>query len=101
METKDPNDVVSVSDEGTSLIPPVVTDDTDENSNSKKKESTRTYIAQLYVWAYFITVLFVFITGWCLNFNVDDFKDLLIAISGTLSGPLGFIVGYYFKASKE
>ncbi len=76
-------------------------DDTDENSSSKKKESTRTFIAQLYVWAFFATILLVFITGWCNCFKVEDYKDMLIAVSGTLSGPLGFIVGYYFKASKE
>lgn len=76
-------------------------DDTDENSNSRKKESTRTFIAQLYVWAFFGTILLVFITGWCRCFKVEDYKDMLIAVSGTLSGPLGFIVGYYFKASKE
>lgn len=33
---------------------------TDSNSNSKK-ESTRTYIAQLYVWAFFIVIAIVFI----------------------------------------
>lgn len=76
-------------------------DDTDENSNSRKKESTRTFIAQLYVWAFFATILLVFVTGWCNCFKVEDYKDMLIAVSGTLSGPLGFIVGYYFKASKE
>lgn len=76
-------------------------DDTDENSSSRKKESTRTFIAQLYVWAFFGIILLVFITGWCNCFNVKDYKDMLIAVSGTLSGPLGFIVGYYFKASKE
>lgn len=35
---------------------------TDSNSNSdSKKESTRTYIAQLYVWAFFIVIAIVFI----------------------------------------
>ena len=33
--------------------------------------------------------------------QVADVKDMLVAISGVLSGPLGFIIGYYFKASKE
>ena len=79
----------------------IINADTDENSNSKKKESTRTYIAQVYVWAFFAIILLVFITGWIRCFKVEDYKDLLIAVSGTLSGPLGFIVGYYFKASKE
>lgn len=75
--------------------------DTDENSNSQKKESTRTFIAQLYVWAFFVIILLVFVTGWIKCFHVEDYKDMLIAVSGTLSGPLGFIVGYYFKAASK
>ena len=41
--------------------------------SSDPKENTRSRIAMIYVCAFFIV----------------------------LSGPLGFIVGYYFKASKE
>lgn len=37
----------------------------------------------------------------CNTFSVDEYKDMLVTVSGILSGPLGFIVGYYFKASKE
>lgn len=79
-----------------------VSDYTDKNTNSEnKKESTRTYIAQLYVWAFFIVIGIVFVVGLIKCFNVDEFKDMLVTVSGVLSGPLGFIVGYYFKASKE
>ncbi|MFR0895105.1 MAG: hypothetical protein ACLSGF_09830 [Alistipes onderdonkii] len=46
-------------------------------------------------------MLFVFGIGLLFNYTPDDYKDLLVAVSGILSGPLGFIVGYYFKASKE
>lgn len=75
---------------------------TDENvSSDVRKESTRTLIAQLYVWAFFIVIIIVFVVGIVKSFSVDDYKDMLITVSGVLSGPLGFIVGYYFKASKE
>ncbi len=75
---------------------------TDKNSSSEtKKESTRTYIAQLYVWAFFVVIAVVFIIGMIKNFTADECKDMLVTVSGVLSGPLGFIVGYYFKASKE
>lgn len=73
----------------------------DSKGSSDPKETTRSTIAKIYVIAYFIVVLLVFITGWCNCFEVDGYKDMLIAVSGVLSGPLGFIVGYYFKASKE
>lgn len=71
------------------------------SGNSDPKENTRSRIAQIYVWAFFGVILLVFITGWCFGFEVENYKDMLIAVSGVLSGPLGFIVGYYFKASKE
>ena len=37
---------------------------TDKNmSSDTRKESTRTYIAQLYVWAFFIVIGIVFVVG--------------------------------------
>lgn len=68
---------------------------------SEKKENTRSYIAQLYVWAFFIVIFLVFVVGCIRSFKVDEYKDMLVTVSGVLSGPLGFIVGYYFKASKD
>lgn len=58
-------------------------------------------LAMIYVCAFFIVILIVFIIGAYKCFKVDEFKDMLVTVSGVLSGPLGFIVGYYFKASKE
>lgn len=67
---------------------------------TRKKENTRSYISQLYVWAFFAIIGIVLFVGVYSGFKVNDYKDLLIAVSGTLSGPLGFIVGYYFKTSE-
>ena len=69
--------------------------------SSDQKENTRSKIAQIYVWAFFIVIGIVFISGACNCFKVDEYKDMLVTVSGILSGPLGFIVGYYFKATKE
>jgi len=69
--------------------------------NSDPKESTRSRIAIFYVCAFFGVIIIVFIIGICSCFRVDEYKDMLVTVSGVLSGPLGFIVGYYFKASKE
>lgn len=71
------------------------------NGNSDPKENTRSIIAQIYVWAFFGVIAVVFIIGCSYGFKVDEYKDMLVTVSGILSGPLGFIVGYYFKASKE
>ena len=90
------------STETTVQVENIVSVNTDKNMTSDtRKESTRTYIAQLYVWAFFIVIGIVFFIGLIKCFTVDEYKDMLVTVSGVLSGPLGFIVGYYFKASKE
>lgn len=69
--------------------------------SSDPKENTRSIIAMIYVCAFFCVIIIVFGVGIYKCFKVDEFKDMLVTVSGVLSGPLGFIVGYYFKASKE
>ena len=69
--------------------------------SSDPKENTRSTIAKIYVYAFFGVISIVLIAGFLKGFKVNEFKDMLVTISGVLSGPLGFIVGYYFKASKE
>lgn len=75
----------------------------DENltsdSTEGRRESTRSRIAVIYVFAFFATIGCTFIIGLIKCFAVKDYIDFLIAVSGILSGPLGFIIGYYFKAS--
>ena len=67
-------------------------------SQSEAGENTRKWIAYIYVFAYLIIIFVGLIVG-LIKFNVIETKDILLAISGVLSGPLGFIIGYYFKAS--
>lgn len=72
-------------------------------SNGEKKENTRSQIAKIYVKAFF-AVIFVVIFVCCLPVaqgNFKDFRDMLVTVSGILSGPLGFIIGYYFKSGEN
>lgn len=67
------------------------------------KENTRSQIAQIYVKAFF-AVIFVVIFVCCLPIaqgHFKDFQDMLVTVSGILSGPLGFIIGYYFKSGEK
>lgn len=73
----------------------------DSKGSSDPKENTRSRIALVYVYAFFGVIALVLVMGAFRRFGVDDYKDMLVTVSGVLSGPLGFIVGYYFKASKE
>ncbi len=71
------------------------------DSPERKRETTRSLIAVIYIYAFFGTIAFTFIIGLIKCFEVKDYIDFLIAVSGVLSGPLGFIIGYYFKASDK
>lgn len=79
----------------------IQTSDTTTEISQNPKENTRRLIAGLYVCAFFAIIYICLIIGVVNNYSVNDYKDILIAVSGVLSGPLGFIVGYYFKASTE
>ena len=68
---------------------------------ANKREDTRSTIALVYVIGYLIVVASVLIIGVATGFELSGYKDLLLAVSGILSGPLGFIIGYYFKSNKE
>src|SRR5947209_2151779 len=65
------------------------------------KDQTRKTIAQVYVFSFLVIVgltLLFMITN-C--YSIIDIKDILLAESGILSGPLGFIIGFYFKEEFE
>ena len=78
-----------------------------------QKEQARQKIAYVVVGAYIFLVLLNLILPFIIFFStwppkesmtIADVKDLMQAISGVLSGfvsILGFIIGYYFKASEE
>ena len=72
------------------------------DANSKDSiDRTRSVIAFRFIIGFFGVVFLVFVTGWSGIFKDNDFKDLLLTISGTLSSALGFIIGYYFKSSED
>lgn len=70
-------------------------------SRANKREGTRSWIALVYVVGYLLIVASVLVIGVSTKFELSGYKDLLLAVSGILSGPLGFIIGYYFKSNKE
>lgn len=69
-------------------------------SQESKRENTRSRIATVYVVGFLLIVGFTLSIG-LFRLTVSENRDMLITISGILSGPLGFIIGYYFKASQE
>ncbi|MFA6185027.1 MAG: hypothetical protein WCT51_03180 [Candidatus Shapirobacteria bacterium] len=68
---------------------------------------TRSGLAKKFVNLYFLTLALSFVIPWSFNLciylitgNSELFipiKDMVLLISSTLGGPLGFIVAFYFK----
>lgn len=69
-----------------------------QSATGGPKDKTRKIIATIYVCAFLgiviITLLIMLLVG-C--YTINDIKDVLLTESGILSGPLGFIIGFYFK----
>lgn len=70
------------------------------SADKKTPEDARRWLAYIYVSGFLGIVVLVLILSFINGFVTNDVKDLLLTTSGILSGPLGFIIGYYFK-SKE
>jgi hypothetical protein len=68
---------------------------------AEKREDTRSKIALYYVLGFLGIVCICFIVAGIEKFDVNDTRDLLVSVSGILSGPLGFIIGYYFKSHSK
>jgi len=66
-----------------------------------KRESVRSKIALRFIYAFFAFLFFTMIIGLLKGYFLEDFKELLVTVSGILSGPLGFIIGFYFKDTIE
>jgi hypothetical protein len=94
-----------VASEQVSTLPQVTTQ---VRSPEVVKEDARWTIARRLVLAYVLLLTFSLATPIVLlwaprantGFSVSDARDLMLAMSGTLSGLvgiLGFVMGYYFK----
>ena len=78
-------------------------DDVGSNTDGKpeRKEHTRSMMAILFVLGFFAILFLCFVYAIKVGAPLNDLKDTLIGVIGALSGTLGFIVGYYYKATLE
>jgi hypothetical protein len=71
-----------------------------------KQEDTRGRLAQYYILGFFICIIGVSILALLSKpadgkTAIDNLKDSIILVSGVLSGPLGFVIGFYFRKSDQ
>ncbi|WP_190808752.1 hypothetical protein [Flagellimonas sp. S3867] len=68
----------------------------------EKREKNRGVLAMVFVILFFCVIFVTFIIGYnTSDFKTNDYKDLLTTVSSILSGPLGFIIGFYFKEKQS
>lgn len=72
-----------------------------ESNQKRNPEDTKHTLSLIYVVGFLVIVAGVIVLSFFKGFNTNSVKDLLITTSGILSGPLGFIIGYYFKAKEK
>jgi hypothetical protein len=76
------------------------------------KDKTRSKIAFAFTIGYFILMgasligvpiynLFIYFLFGESSTMTMQLRDVLLAVSGITSGPIGFVVGYYFKGSED
>lgn len=65
---------------------------------NEKRERNRGTLAMVFIILFFCVIFVTFLIGYNTDeFNIQNYKDLLTTVSSILSGPLGFIIGFYFK----
>ena len=74
-----------------------------ENGNPKneQQENTRSKLALLFVLGFFAVLFLCFVYAILVEAELSELKDILVGVIGALAGIFGFIVGYYYKSSKE
>jgi hypothetical protein len=74
----------------------------DINVISVKREDTRGRLAIFFLLGFFVIIIIGMIIA-AINEGdkVNSMKETLLVISGILSGPLGFVIGYYFRSREE
>jgi hypothetical protein len=119
------SDSVHVIEESQSIVPNIYSQDTDGDDEiinfisnepdgsgflvptkiEHKREQTRGHLATIFILGFFFMLasggLFIALSGDSTEIKVKLLQDVFLVISGVLSGPLGFVVGYYFRKQEE
>ena len=72
-----------------------------KEGEDKSKEHTRSTMALLFVLGFFAILFLCYAYAITVGATLSELKEALIAIIGSLSGMIGFIVGYYYKSAQE
>lgn len=67
-----------------------------------KREDVRGLLAVVFLIGFFFILLAgIFIAAINEGNKVESLTAVLLSISGILSGPLGFVIGYYFRSKDQ
>jgi len=68
----------------------------------QRREGTRGSFALIFLIGFLILLLIGMVLGFLMDGSqMDNTREILLTISGILSGPLGFVIGYYFRKGEE
>lgn len=100
IEELEVDDVSLVPDEEESVLEPL------HLSIEQQREDVRGRLAQFFIIGFFLVMILVVLLSVLTNKSpevsvVDSIKESVLTVSGVLSGPLGFIIGFYFRKLDE
>lgn len=68
----------------------------------QKREGTRGFFSIIFLGGFIFLLTLGMVLGFFMDGNqLDNTREILLTIAGILSGPMGFVVGYYFRRSEE
>lgn len=69
---------------------------------SVRKEDTRGRLAIFFLLGFFFLLFAgMVLAAWDSTDKLTSIKEVALTLSGILSGPLGFVIGYYFRSSED
>ena len=81
---------------------PEVEEDKSYVKIKQRREGTRGSFALIFLIGFLILLLIGMVLGFLMDGSqMDNTREILLTISGILSGPLGFVIGYYFRKGEE
>ncbi|KKQ36191.1 MAG: hypothetical protein US52_C0006G0021 [candidate division WS6 bacterium GW2011_GWA2_37_6] len=81
---------------------PEVSEDKAYVQIKQKREGARNSFAIIFLVGFLILLFVAMVIGFLMEGDqLDNTKEILLTISGILSGPMGFVIGYYFRRSEE
>ncbi|HLD04024.1 MAG TPA: hypothetical protein VJC17_04590, partial [Candidatus Dojkabacteria bacterium] len=70
---------------------------------SQKREDVRGALSLVFLIGFFAVLIIGILSALTISQGdpANNIKEIILTISGILAGPLGFVIGFYFRSREE